>query len=63
MIIILSMRFPAKPLFGAALWAFFKRRHRKPGQYLQPKTGMAEDIVPKALAILFEKMVIPLSMG
>jgi len=45
MIIILNMRFPAKPLFGAVLWAFFKRRHRKQGQYLQAKTGMAEDIL------------------
>jgi hypothetical protein len=45
MIIILSMRFPAKPLFNAGVRAFFKRRHRKQGQYLQPKTGTAEDIL------------------
>jgi len=45
LIITLNMCFPAKPLFGAVLWAFFKRRHRKQGQYLQAKTGMAEDIL------------------
>ena len=46
--------FPAKPLFGAVVRAFFKRRHRKQGQYLQLKMATLEGVLREQQRLFFK---------